>query len=297
MVLHDDDSRSVHIRPARSTGRVHSLFRTSGPLEPKPCNPDKVGRVMALVWSNSMQIDVHQHIWTEPLLDALAARRRLPFVRRSRGLTVLHCADERPYVIDVGFESPEQRAGLLHADGLDVALIALSSPTGIEALSHEVASELISAHLDGVLSLSDEFAAWGPIAIDQPEPDEVDDVLARGCVGVSLPAAALAGPPPPAGVWAGPRAGGRAKRAIADPSRPQRAPGNVRGVADRAAVVASADRLRGPDAGGLDDVHRAGPARASPAHRPVRDARRRRAAAQPAAPHPGRPGRPPARPP
>ena len=30
-----------------------------------------------------MQIDVHQHIWTEPLLDALAARRRLPFVRRT----------------------------------------------------------------------------------------------------------------------------------------------------------------------------------------------------------------------
>ena len=49
-----------------------------------------------------MQIDVHQHIWTEPLLEALAARRTLPFVRRTRGLTVLHCADERPYVIDVG---------------------------------------------------------------------------------------------------------------------------------------------------------------------------------------------------
>jgi predicted TIM-barrel fold metal-dependent hydrolase len=140
-----------------------------------------------------MQIDVHQHIWTEPLLDALAARRTLPFVRRDRGLTVLHCADERPYVIDVATESPDRRASLLHADGLDVALIALSSPTGIEALAHGVASELIAAHLEGVLALSDEFAAWGPIAIDEPEADEVDDVLARGCVGVSLPAAAVAG--------------------------------------------------------------------------------------------------------
>jgi 6-methylsalicylate decarboxylase len=162
-------------------------------LEPIPCNPDKIGSVMALDWSNSTQVDVHQHIWTEPLLDGLTARQTLPFVRRTRGLTVLHCADERPYVIDVGSESPEQRAGLLHADGIDVALIALSSPTGIEALAHEVASELISAHLEGVLALGDEFAAWGPIAIDQPQPDEVDDVLARGCLGVSLPAAALAG--------------------------------------------------------------------------------------------------------
>jgi 6-methylsalicylate decarboxylase len=140
-----------------------------------------------------MQIDVHQHIWTEPLLDALAARRTLPFVRRSDGLTVLHCADERPYVIDVGSESPHQRANLLQSDGIDLALIALSSPTGIEALAHEVASQLISAHLEGVLALSKEFAAWGPIAVDQPDPDEVDDVLARGCIGVSLPGASLAG--------------------------------------------------------------------------------------------------------
>ena len=47
-----------------------------------------------------MNIDVHQHIWTEPLLGALAARRALPFVRRIDGLTVLHSLDEQPYVID-----------------------------------------------------------------------------------------------------------------------------------------------------------------------------------------------------
>jgi predicted TIM-barrel fold metal-dependent hydrolase len=140
-----------------------------------------------------MQIDVHQHIWTEPLLNALAARRTLPFVRRTGGLTVLHCADERPYVIDVESESPDRRSSLMQSDGIELAVIALSSPTGIEALAHEVASELISAHLEGVLALSQEFAAWGPIAVDQPDPDEVDDVLARGCIGVSVPAAALAG--------------------------------------------------------------------------------------------------------
>jgi len=35
-----------------------------------------------------MKIDVHQHMWTEPLVHALAARSELPFVRRESGLTV-----------------------------------------------------------------------------------------------------------------------------------------------------------------------------------------------------------------
>lgn len=140
-------------------------------------------------------VDIHQHVWTTPLLDALAERHCLPFVRREEGLTVLHCAGELPYVIDTRAESPERRAHLLRRDGVDVAVVALSSPIGIEALPREVAHELISAHLDGVLALGPEFAAWGPVPIESPDPDDVDDVLARGCVGVSLPAGALAGRP------------------------------------------------------------------------------------------------------
>jgi 6-methylsalicylate decarboxylase len=73
-------------------------------------------------------------------------------------------------------------------------VIAISSPIGIEALPRDEASELIAAHLDGVAALPAEFAAWGPVAIDSPDPDDVDRVLAQGCVGVSLPATALAGP-------------------------------------------------------------------------------------------------------
>src|SRR5436305_1930674 len=61
-------------------------------------------RVNQLIWCSmwrSMLTDVHQHIWTEPLLERLAARERLPFVRRTDGVTVLHSAAEQPYVIDV----------------------------------------------------------------------------------------------------------------------------------------------------------------------------------------------------
>jgi predicted TIM-barrel fold metal-dependent hydrolase len=141
----------------------------------------------------AMRIDVHQHIWTEPLLDALAAREMLPFVRRADGVTVLHSAAEQPYVIDVEAEATTQRAKLVHADGLDLALVAISSPIGIEQLPHEAAAELIDAHLTGVCELPEEFAPWGPVALEAPDPADVDRVLERGCVGVSLPAAALAG--------------------------------------------------------------------------------------------------------
>jgi len=43
-----------------------------------------------------MLIDIHQHIWTGPLLDGLAARDEPSLVRRSDGMTVLHSAGEPP---------------------------------------------------------------------------------------------------------------------------------------------------------------------------------------------------------
>jgi 6-methylsalicylate decarboxylase len=140
-----------------------------------------------------MHTDLHQHVWTEPLLDALAARRCAPFVRRSSDrLTVLHCAGELPCVIDEPAESRAARARLLADDRLDQAVVAISTPIGIEMLAPEAANGLITAHLDGVLALGQGFRAWGPIPARDPEPAAVDAVLARGCVGVSLPASALA---------------------------------------------------------------------------------------------------------
>jgi hypothetical protein len=139
-----------------------------------------------------MRTDLHQHVWTEPLLDALAARRRAPLVRRADGLTVLHSLGELPCIIDEVAESPAARARLLATDRLDQAVVAISSPIGIEMLAPEVAEELIAAHLDGVLALGHGFRAWGPIPAREPEPAAVDRALARGCVGISLPAAALA---------------------------------------------------------------------------------------------------------
>ena len=141
-----------------------------------------------------MRVDVHQHIWTTALVDKLAERDTLPLVRREHGVTVLHSAGELPYVIDIESETPARRAACVREDGLDLALVAISSPIGIEALPRESALELIDAHLDGVLPLPPEFAAWGPIALDHAEPADVDKLLQRGCVGISIASGAIAGP-------------------------------------------------------------------------------------------------------
>ena len=107
-----------------------------------------------------LKIDVHQHLWTEPLVRALAARSELPFVRHEHGLTHLFLAGERPSVIDLGTEVPARRAALVEADGLDRALICLSSPLGVESLPRGDALPLIDAYHDGALSLDAPFGVW-----------------------------------------------------------------------------------------------------------------------------------------
>jgi hypothetical protein len=140
-----------------------------------------------------IKTDVHQHLWSAPLLDALSERSQLPFIRREHGLAILYLAGERPYVIELSGEAPARRAELVERDGLDRALVCVSSPLGIESLPREQSLELLDAYHDGALSLADPFAVWGAIALERPDADDVDDVLSRGCVGLSIPAGALAG--------------------------------------------------------------------------------------------------------
>src|SRR5277367_5024930 len=140
-----------------------------------------------------MHIDVHQHLWTDSLVEALAARRDLPFVCQDRGPSVLHLAGEQPYVIDREAEVAQHRAALVQADGLDMALLCLSSPLGIEALPRAAAQPLLEAYLEGALALGEPFGVWAPFALDAPDPTDVEAAIARGCIGVSCPAGALAG--------------------------------------------------------------------------------------------------------
>jgi hypothetical protein len=138
-----------------------------------------------------VKIDIHQHLWTEPLVEALSRRSELPFTRREHGLTVLFLAGEQPYVIDLDAEAPASRAELVERDGLDRAFVSLSSPLGIELLPRAGAVELIDAYHEGALALGEPFGVWGALTLNQLDPDDVDRALDRGCVGISLPAGAL----------------------------------------------------------------------------------------------------------
>lgn len=134
------------------------------------------------------RIDVHQHVWPEPFLAALRARRSAP---RLDDWT-LHTTGEPPYRVEPGDHSISARAELAAADGIDLALVSLSSPLGIESLPADEARPLLDAYHEGVLALPRPFGAWAAAGLDVPDPAALRDVLAAGCVGLQLPANALA---------------------------------------------------------------------------------------------------------
>jgi 6-methylsalicylate decarboxylase len=140
------------------------------------------------------RIDVHQHLWPEEFVAALERRTRPPALRRTtRGLTLLLAGEpEAPF--DPSAHDPERRRGALRVDGVDRALLCLSTPLGIETLPRAEAQPLLDAWHDGVFALAEPFGVWGAVALDDPQPAEVETLLARGAAGLSLPAGALTSP-------------------------------------------------------------------------------------------------------
>lgn len=137
--------------------------------------------------------DVHQHVWTEPLVAALARRSRPPRVRARAGRWLLELNGEPE--VEIAVDEPRRRAELVREDGLDRALVALSSPLGIEALPRDEAWPLLEAYHAGAFALPEPLEVWGAVGLDEAAPADVDAVLDRGAVGVSLPAGAIATPP------------------------------------------------------------------------------------------------------
>jgi hypothetical protein len=138
----------------------------------------KVSRVM----------DLHQHLWPEALLAALARRTSTPrLVRSDRGWT-LELAGEAPSSASPAAHDPSLRSG-------DLIGIAPSSPLGIESLPAEEAQPLLDAFHDGVLELGGPFRLWAAPALAAPGAGalEIDALLDRGAIGACVPAEALAG--------------------------------------------------------------------------------------------------------
>src|SRR4051812_47209461 len=133
------------------------------------------------------RIDVHQHLWPEPFLAALEERTEPPLLRD--GALLL---DGEPAArFDPGPHDPDRRRAELRADGIDRALVCLSSPLGIETLLRAEAQPLLDAWHEGVFTLAEPFGVWGAVALDGARARDVDALLDRGAVGISLPAGAF----------------------------------------------------------------------------------------------------------
>lgn len=132
-------------------------------------------------------VDVHQHLWPEALIAALRLRREPP---RLRGWT-LELRGEPRHPIDPHQHDPDTRARQAAADGLDLALVSLSSPLGIESLPPGEADELLEAYHEGVLALPAPFGGWAAACLTRVDPDAVARQLASGFVGLQLPATTL----------------------------------------------------------------------------------------------------------
>jgi predicted TIM-barrel fold metal-dependent hydrolase len=132
-------------------------------------------------------VDIHQHLWPESLIAALRARSTPPRLRE----WTLELAGEGEYAVDPGAHDADDRAELARSDGLDLALVSLSSPLGIESLTPAEAGDLIDAYHEGALALPEPFGAWAAACLTAVDAAALSRELERGFVGLQLPATAL----------------------------------------------------------------------------------------------------------
>jgi 6-methylsalicylate decarboxylase len=142
---------------------------------------------------SATRTDVHQHLWSDSLVAALASRPSPPRAGRVRGgfELVLSAEPRSPLTPD----DPARRAALLSRDGVDRALIALSAALGVEELPVDQADSILSAYAQDVRELPTEFRAWGAIPLADPDPRRIDALLDEGFAGLCLPAGAVSSRP------------------------------------------------------------------------------------------------------
>ena len=138
--------------------------------------------------------DVHQHLWPEDFLAALGRRGAAPSVHRAGRGWVMRVPGEPDSPFGPAAHDAGARVASLHASGLERALLCMSTPLGLEALPEDESRPILDAWHDGVFALGRSFGVWGALPVHGATPADVDALLDRGAVGVSLPAALLAGP-------------------------------------------------------------------------------------------------------
>ena len=117
-------------------------------------------------------VDIRQHLLPPELREALARAGCLPPLYPSR-------------------HDPVARAAEARAQGLERVLLALPPGLGIDCLPDDEARPLLETWHASALALGEPFGVWAGVPLAASDPRDVDAALARGCVGLQLPAGAL----------------------------------------------------------------------------------------------------------
>ncbi len=132
--------------------------------------------------------DIHQHLWPEEFLAALAARLRPPFLRGAR----LELGDQGSWPIDVTEHRLERRLALLDELEIERALVSLQPTLGADWLDGGEGEELAAVWERGILELAAASggrivplaarapaAGFGGLCVAAPELLDLDRVAPR----------------------------------------------------------------------------------------------------------------------
>jgi 6-methylsalicylate decarboxylase len=138
--------------------------------------------------------DVHQHLWPEAVLQVLERRAGAPRARWEGEVWRIDLPGEPSFFVDPQDHDVGAREQALEVDR---ALVALSSPTGLEALPARDALAVVAAWHEAAGGLPARLGWWTATPAALPGEDEADiarQALADGAAGLCLPATRIAGP-------------------------------------------------------------------------------------------------------
>lgn len=141
------------------------------------------------------RVDVHQHAWPDALVEELRRRSSAPRIVDDR--LVLDGEPDFALVAGDGvLAGLDDRRRTDAADDIDLALLALSSPLGIETLDPTEAAPLLDAWHATADDLGPGHGLWAAVNLVEPDLDALRATLASPVVhGLQVPATALLDPP------------------------------------------------------------------------------------------------------
>ncbi|MCW2813311.1 MAG: amidohydrolase [Nocardioides sp.] len=140
------------------------------------------------------RVDVHQHAWPDALVEELRRRSRTPRIVDDR----LLLDGEPDFALVAGdgvLAGLSERRRTDAGDDIDLALLALSSPLGIETLDPAEAAPLLDAWHATADDLGSGHGLWAAVNLVEPDLAGLRSTLASPVVhGLQVPATALLDP-------------------------------------------------------------------------------------------------------